>query len=108
MNGKVTKIVAMTMPGRAKMIFRSWSRSHSPNQPCRPKTSTKIRPAITGRTENGRSMNVSSRFLPRKSNLAIDHAAAMPKTRLSGTAIAAASSVSLIAETASGSLIAAR
>ena len=25
---------------RAKMIFRSWSRSHSPNQPCRPKTST--------------------------------------------------------------------
>jgi hypothetical protein len=67
-----------------------------------------MRPAMTGLTENGRSMKVRSRFLPRKSNLAIDHAAAMPKTRLSGTETAAASRVSLIAETASGSLIAAR
>ena len=40
MKGKVTKIVASTMPGTAKMIFRSWSRSHPPNQPCRPKIST--------------------------------------------------------------------
>ena len=102
------KIVAMTIPGRAKMIFRSWSRSQPPNQPCRPKTRTKIRPAITGLTENGRSMKVSSRFLPRKSNLAIAQAAATPKTRLSGTEIAAAISVSLIAESASGSASAAR
>ena len=40
MNGKVTNTVASTMPGKAKMIFTSWSRSVSPNQPCRPKTST--------------------------------------------------------------------
>ena len=40
MKGKVTNTVASTMPGTAKMIFRSWSRNHSPNQPCRPKTST--------------------------------------------------------------------
>ena len=39
-NGKVTKTVASTMPGTAKITFRSWSRSHSPNQPCNPKTST--------------------------------------------------------------------
>ena len=40
MKGKVTKTVASTMPGTAKITFRSWSRSHSPHQPCRPKTST--------------------------------------------------------------------
>ena len=39
-NGKVTKTVASTMPGSAKITFRSWSRSHSPNQPCSPNTST--------------------------------------------------------------------
>ena len=63
---------------------------------------------MTGLTENGKSISVSSRFLPRNSNLAIAHAAASPKTRLSGTEMAAAMSVSLIADTASGSLIAAR
>ena len=102
------KIVAMTIPGSAKMILRSWSRSHSPNQPCRPKTSTKISPAITGLTENGRSISVRSRFLPRKSNLAIAHAAAMPNAQFSGTEIAAATSVRRIAASASGSTIAAR
>ena len=40
--------------------------------------------------------------LPRKSNLAIAQAAAMPKTALSGTAIAATIRVSRIAERASG------
>ena len=69
-----------------------------PNQPCRPKISTKIRPAITGDTENGRSISVISTLLPRKSNLAIAQAAATPNTRLSGTAIAAVSSVSRIAD----------
>ncbi len=39
-NGNVMNTVASTMPGTAKMIFRSWSRSHSPNQPCSPNTST--------------------------------------------------------------------
>ena len=40
--------------------------------------------------------------MPRKSNLAIAQAAAMPKTALSGTAIAATMSVSRIADRASG------
>ena len=38
--GKVTKIVASTMPGTAKMIFRSLSMNQLPNQPCSPNTST--------------------------------------------------------------------
>ena len=63
---------------------------------------------MTGETENGRSISVVSTLLPRKSNLAIAHAAATPNVRFSGTAMAAASSVSLIADTASGSVIAAR
>ena len=107
-NGTVTKTVARTMPGSAKMMRMSCSRSHSPNQPCRPKTSTKINPAMTGDTENGTSISVSSTSLPRKSNFAIAQAAATPKTRFSGTAMAAAVSVRRIAERASGSVIAAR
>ena len=38
--GKVTKMVASAMPGRAKMILMSWSSSHSPIQPWAPKIST--------------------------------------------------------------------
>ena len=96
--GKVTKVLASTMPGRAKMIFRSCSRSHSPIQPCRPNTSTKIRPAITGLTENGRSISVSSTLLPLNSNLAIAQAAARPKSRLSGTTSAAAGGYNFTAQ----------
>jgi hypothetical protein len=39
-NGNVTKIVASTMPGTAKMICMLCSDSHGPNQPCAPKTRT--------------------------------------------------------------------
>eukprot|EP01022_Parablepharisma_sp_SALTPOND_P004178 TRINITY_DN1187_c2_g1_i1.p1 TRINITY_DN1187_c2_g1~~TRINITY_DN1187_c2_g1_i1.p1 ORF type:complete len:554 (-),score=206.99 TRINITY_DN1187_c2_g1_i1:2173-3834(-) len=104
-NGKVTKTVASTMPGTAKRILMSCSRSQGPKQPCRPNSSTQIRPEITGETENGRSIRVSNRFLPRNSNLAIAHAAATPKTRFSGTAMAAVSRVSLMADQASASVI---
>ncbi len=64
-------------------------------------------PEMTGDTENGRSINVISRLLPWNSNLVIAQAAATPKTRLSGTAIAAVSKVNSIAASASGSVIAA-
>ena len=84
-NGNVTNIVASTMPGTAKMILMSCSNSHGPNQPCLPKSWTKISPATTGDTANGKSMSVVSRRLPRKSNRVIAHAAAMPKTALAGT-----------------------
>ena len=53
-------------------------------------------------------MKVMSNCLPGKSNLVMAQAAAMPNTRLSGTAIAAVSSVSRIADSASGSISAAR
>ncbi|MNR45116.1 hypothetical protein D3C85_1639340 [compost metagenome] len=39
-NGKVTKIVASTMPGTANMILMSCASSHGPNQPCAPNIST--------------------------------------------------------------------
>ena len=45
---------------------------------------------------------VAAIAVPRNSNLAMAQAAATPKTRLSGTAMAATSSVSLIAAKASG------
>ena len=64
--------------------------------------------ATTGETENGRSMKVSSTLLPRKSNLAIAQAAATPNTRFNGTAMTAAVSVNQMADTASGSVMAAR
>jgi hypothetical protein len=62
---------------------------------------------MTGLTENGKSINVIRKVLPRKSNLAIAQAAITPNTRLSVTEIAATSSVSLIADSASGSASAA-
>ena len=100
--GKVTNIVARTMPGTAKTICTPCAISQAPTSPCAPKSSTKQRPATTGETENGRSMKVMRKALPRKSNLAIAQAAATPKTALSGTAMAAAISVSWIAARTSG------
>src|SRR5450830_527832 len=46
-------------------------------------------------------------LLPRNSNLAMHHDAATPNTRFSGTAMAAVIRVSLMAEIASGSMMAA-
>ena len=63
---------------------------------------------MTGLTENGRSISVIRKVLPRKSNFAIAQAAITPNTRLRLTEIAATSKVSLIAESASGSASAAR
>ena len=75
------------MPGTAKMMWMSCASSHGPNQPCRPNSSTKISPAITGETLKGRSISVISRLLPTNWNLAMAQAAATPKTVLIGTTI---------------------
>jgi hypothetical protein len=40
MNGKVTKMVASTMPGTAKISLMSCACNHGPNQPCAPNSST--------------------------------------------------------------------
>ena len=39
---------------------------------------------MTGETENGKSINVSNKLLPRNSNFAIDQEAATPKIKLEG------------------------
>ena len=108
MNGNVTKIVASTMPGTAKMILMSCAASQGPSSPCSPNSSTKTRPAITGETENGRSIRVIRKFLPRKSNFAIAHAAIRPKTPFATTAMNATSSVSRTAASVSASRSAAK
>ncbi len=56
-----------------------------------PNISTMHRPATTGETENGRSISVIRNALPRKSNLVMNQAAAMPKAAFSGTEMAAMS-----------------
>ena len=100
--GKVTNIEAKIMPGKAKTMGQPCCTSQPPITELAPKHSTMHRPATTGDTENGRSIRVIRKALPRKSNLVMNQAAATPNTAFSGTASAATSSVSLIAEAASG------
>ena len=101
-NGTVIKMVAMTIAGTAYKILMSLSINQLPIQPWVPKISTSIIPAMTGETENGKSMMVVRIDLPGKLNLATDQAAATPNTTLSGTAMAAVSKVSLTADKVSG------
>ncbi len=101
-------MVASTIPGTAKITLRSCSASHGPSSPVRPKSSTKTSPETTGETAKGRSIRLVRALLPGKSNLAIAQAAAIPKTRFAGTAIAAASRVRRRATSVSGSRTAAR
>jgi aspartyl-tRNA(Asn)/glutamyl-tRNA(Gln) amidotransferase subunit B len=72
------------------------------NVSLRPKGQEKL--GTRTETENVKSINVSNKLLPRKSNFAIDHEAATPKIKFAGTAIAAVINVKRIAESASGSL----
>src|SRR3979490_1180095 len=96
-------MVASTMPGTANSTWILCACSHGPQYPCAPNSSTNTSPEITGLTENGRSISEIRKVLPRKSNLAIAQAATIPNTRLRLTEIAATNSVSLIADSASGS-----
>src|SRR5690606_22036026 len=63
---------------------------------------------MTGETENGRSIRVTRMLLPRNSYLLTHQAAATPNTRLSGTEMPTAISVSFSAARASGSKIASK
>ena len=65
-----------------------------------------MRPAITGDTAKGRSISVTNKLLPLKSNLVIDQAAATPKIKFKGTTINVTNKVSLMAESASVSVTA--
>src|SRR5688572_11494021 len=79
-NGKVTNMVASTIPGTAKRISMPCDFSHGPSADCELNNNTYTRPEMTGDTENGRSINVVRKALPLNSNLAIAHAATTPKT----------------------------
>src|SRR6185295_5262481 len=103
-NGNVTKVVASAMPGTANSTWILCACIRGPKNPCAPNSSTKIRPDITGLTENGRSISEISTVLPKNSNLVIAHPAITPNTRLRLTEITATVSVSRIAESASGSV----
>ena len=96
-------MVASAMPGTAKSTWMSCACSHGPKNPWAPNSSTNTSPEMTGLTENGRSISVIRKVLPVKSNLAMAQAAITPNTRLRVTEIAAISSVSRIADSASGS-----
>ena len=104
-NGIDTNTVAITMPGTEKMIWMPWSASHGPNQPVRPKTSSSARPTTTGEIANGRSISASSSRLPGKRPRTSASAAKTPNTALSGTVMAATSSVRNSAWIAAGVVI---
>jgi len=88
------------------MMRMSCAIRNGPKKPCAPNSTTNTNPLMIGEMVNGRSMSVSSRVLPKKSNFAIAHEAASPNSVLSGTLTAAAISVSLIAARVAGSVMA--
>src|SRR5688500_5552624 len=47
---------------------------HADNAPCAPNSNTKIKPAITGETENGKSITETSSDRPLNRNFVIDQA----------------------------------
>ena len=102
MKGNVTNTVTKTMPGTAKRILMWCALSQGHSQLCRPNSSAKIMPLMIGDTAKGRSMIVSNALLPRKSNFAMSHAAATPKTTFNNTALPAAISVTRTAASVSG------
>ena len=87
-NGKVTKMVASTMPGTAKMILMSCVDQPRPEPALRAEQQHVDQAGDHRRHRERQSISVTSRFLPRNSNLAMAQAAATPKTTFSGTAIA--------------------
>src|SRR5437763_10875588 len=76
-----------------------------PNHPSWPYTRISASPTITGETTNGRSISASRSFRPRALPRTSASAEPTPKIVLSGTAIAAISSVSQNALTAAGVVI---
>ena len=74
-NGNVTNIVASTMPGHGEDDLDVVRRQPRAEPAVRAEQQHVDEPATTGETENGRSISVTSRLLPRNSNLAIAQAA---------------------------------
>src|SRR3954451_19242853 len=107
-NGRVTNRVAMIIPGTEKMILIPCSTIQGPNTPRGLKRRINTRPAITGDTAKGSSIRDKRTCFPLKRNFVTSHAATIPNIVFNGTTITATRSVSLIADSASLSVIAAR
>src|SRR5271155_3458247 len=103
-NGRVTKMLASTMPGRPKMILNPKSFSTKPSSPADPHSTINATPTTTGETANGRSMMACSTPLPRNRLRASISAVGTPKITLSGTTIATTSNDKFSADTAAGVL----
>src|SRR5215207_6823026 len=86
-NGTVTKIVASTIPGSAKMIWNPFALSQSPNHPVSLYTRSSESPMTTGEIANGRSMIALISALPRNSVRTRSSAQPTPKIVLKGIAI---------------------
>jgi hypothetical protein len=99
-NGIETNMVASTIPGTEKRIFKPWW-ERPPSQPPRPYSRTSPRPTITGEIASGRSTTAFSSPRPRQRPRTSSSARMTPTIVLTGTAIAAISSVSTSAWTAS-------
>src|SRR5579884_3910270 len=87
------------------MMRMPWSVKNLPNQPSTPYTRISARPTITGETTNGRSISASRIALPLPLPRTSTSAQPTPKIVLSGTAIAATSTVSQKALIAAGVVI---
>ena len=101
-NGRVTKTLASTMPGRPKMILNPTSFSTKPSAPADPHNTINATPTMTGETANGRSMIACSTPLPRNLLRASTNAVGIPKITFSGTTIATTSSDKFSADIAGG------
>ena len=101
-NGSETKIVAITIAGRAKSTWIPCSPSQPPNQPSSPYRRNSARPTTTGESASGRSMKALRRPLPQKRLRTIASAHTIPNTVFTGTAMAVMIRVSLKALSVSG------
>ena len=104
-NGTVTKMLASTMPGNPKMIFKPKSFSTNPKIPAVPHNRISATPTTTGDTANGKSMIACNTLLPRNLLRARTSAVGTPNRTLSGTTIATTSNDSCSADTAAGVVI---
>jgi hypothetical protein len=104
--GKVTKIVANTMPGNGEQNSDPMVGQPRTKPPLGAEHEDKHHARNNRRDGKGRSINVIRKLRPGKRNRAMAQEAANPKTKLAGTAMTAAMSVSFMAERATGSTMA--
>ena len=103
-NGKVTKVLARTIPGKPKMILKPRSFSTKPSAPADPHNTINATPTMMGETEKGRSMIACSTPLPRNRLRASTNDVETPKITFNGSTMANTSSDKFSADCAAGVL----